>query len=101
MTTYNYCCINSDCEVKGNIPIKKEEEDEERKEYCYGCDKELKLLGYMTNMVIRGDIQTRMLRNQAYFSRRAKKHANSEEQQALKQKRQDQEFKSMGVEKKK
>jgi hypothetical protein len=100
MITFNYACINDDCEVSGSIPIKKEREDEDRVEYCYGCDEPLKHLGEMTNWVIQGDIQTRMLRNQAHFKKRAKAHANTEEQKHLKQKRQDQEFASMGLHKK-
>jgi len=101
MITYNYCCIQDDCEVSGIIPIKKEEEHEDRVEYCYGCDKPLKHVGQLCNVAIRGDIQSRMLRNQAHFKRRAKRHSASEDQQALKKKRQDEEFATMGLHKKK
>jgi hypothetical protein len=100
MTTYNYVCIQDDCSVSGNIPVKKEDEFEDREEYCYECDKPMKCLGQMTNFVIQGDIQTRMLRNQAHFTKRAKVHANTDEQKHLKQTRQDQEFANMGVVKK-
>ena len=101
MITYNYCCINDNCKVNGTIPIQKEESLREREESCYGCDQPLKRLGQMSNLGIRGDIATRMLRNQAHFKARAKKHSQTEDQQILKRKRQDQEFASMGLHKKK
>ena len=97
MITFNYVCITDDCSVTGTIPIKKDRADESRVEYCYGCDQPLKQIGEMINMVIQGDAQTRMLRNQDHFKRRAKKHAASDEQQALKRERQNQEFSKMGL----
>ena len=100
MVTFNYCCIQDECDVSGIIPIKKEREDQDRAEHCYGCDLPLKQVGEMTNFAIKGDIATRMLRNQAHFKNRAKKHAQSAEQQQLKKQRQDQEFASMGVHRK-
>lgn len=99
MTTYNYHCLTPGC-ISGVIPIRKEEGERDREEFCHECDSTLKCVGQAMNLVIRGDIQTRMLMNQEYFKKRAKKHAQSEEQQHLKKKRQDQEFKSMGIEKK-
>jgi len=100
MITFNYVCINDNCEVSGNIWIKKEREDEERPEFCHECDQEMKHLGEKANMVIRGDAHTRMIKNQAHFKQRAHKHAKTEEQRELKRKRTEQEFGSMGLVKK-
>lgn len=94
MTTYNYACINDECDVRGNIPVKKEDVFEDREEYCYQCDKPMKQLGYISNLAIKGDIQTRMLRNQEHFRKRAKEHSNSAEEKFKKKQRNDQELSS-------
>jgi len=95
MITYNYVCINDECTIRGNVPVRKEEVDENRVEFCHICERPMKQIGYIPNVAIKGDIQTRMLRNQQYFKQRAKRHAQSDEQQHLKKKRTDQEMKSL------
>ena len=51
--TYNYYCINDDCDTK-NIHIRKCSSEESRIELCEQCKQELKQLGIATNIAHKG-----------------------------------------------
>jgi predicted SprT family Zn-dependent metalloprotease len=48
-TTYNYFCINDDCEVR-DLKITKLTKDEDKPEPCDKCGEDLKQLGISTSI---------------------------------------------------
>jgi hypothetical protein len=49
-TTYNYVCINDNCEISDTIRITKLTKDEDKPEPCVECSDPLKQIGISTNI---------------------------------------------------